>query len=52
MKVLIFLDGLGTITGVDNYVVDFKKGDTILIPAAYTGAIHFTQETYYLKVSL
>lgn len=50
MKILIFLTGSGTIAG-PNYMVDFKPGETLLIPAAYTGNMRFTAETECLAVT-
>lgn len=47
MKVIFFLSGSGQIIN-DDIEVKFKKGDTILIPAAYEGAICFADETEYL----
>jgi len=50
MKTLIILSGCGTILGTDGYNVEFKAGDCLLIPAAYEGAIRFSDETEYLTV--
>lgn len=52
MKVLIFLNGGGKITDKNGNIVDFTKGDTVLIPANYEGFVHFTEETYYLTVTV
>lgn len=52
MKVLVILQGQGSITDINDNSVNFQSGETLLIPACYTGAVHFTEETYYLKVSL
>lgn len=48
MKVIIFLNGSGTINSEKTLEVTFTKGDTLLIPAAYTGVMSFTKETEYL----
>ncbi|MHC4396922.1 MAG: type I phosphomannose isomerase catalytic subunit [Planctomycetota bacterium] len=52
MKVLIILDGFGIISQTDGISVEFKTGDTILIPAVYEGAVQFADETQYLTVTL
>jgi len=51
MKTLIFLTGTGTILSVGTNPVEFKAGDTLLIPAAYEGTIRFTDDTQYLTVT-
>jgi mannose-6-phosphate isomerase len=50
MKTLIFLSGFGTIAGGVN-TVEFKAGETLLIPAAYEGVMRFSTETEYLTVT-
>lgn len=52
MKTLIILAGLGTILPTEGNPVEFKTGDTILIPAAYEGAIRFAADTQYLTVTI
>lgn len=53
MRVLIFLDGKGSIhNGDESQIVNFGKAETILIPADYEGVINFTEETYYLTVTI
>lgn len=52
MKTMIFLAGTGTIESVGQEVVEFKVGDTILVPFAYEGAIRFTADTQYLTVTV
>ncbi|MDH4238693.1 MAG: class I mannose-6-phosphate isomerase [Phycisphaerae bacterium] len=52
MKTLIILAGLGTILPADGNPVEFKAGDTILVPAAYEGAIRFAADTQYLTVTI
>ncbi len=51
MKTLIILSGEGTI-GSENLNVEFKAGDTMLIPAAYEGVMIFNKETQYLTVTI
>lgn len=43
--------GLGTIAGNGN-TVEFRAGDTILIPAAYGGVMRFSAETEYLTATI
>ena len=52
MKMLIILSGGGKISGADEIEVEFKAGDTLLIPAAYKGAIVFCDESEYLTISI
>ncbi len=52
MKVMIILDGFGIILQTDGNSLEFKTGDTILIPAAYEGAVQFADESEYLTVTL
>jgi len=52
MKTMIFLAGAGTIESVGQEVVEFKGGDTLLIPFVYEGAIRFAADTQYLKVTI
>ncbi len=52
MKTMIFLAGTGTIESVGQEVVEFRGGDTILVPFAYEGAIRFTADTQYLTVTI
>jgi mannose-6-phosphate isomerase len=52
MKVLIILTGAGCITADQTETVDFKKGDTLLIPAAFDGLILFSDDTQYLTVTV
>ena len=52
MKILIILTGYGTITDVKRISVDFKKGNTLLIPAEYEGVIRFIKDTEYLTVTI
>jgi mannose-6-phosphate isomerase len=52
MKVLFILSGTGRIESLETQTVDFKKGDTILIPAAYEGVVYFDEDTEYLTVTM
>lgn len=52
MKVLIILTGAGCITAEQAESVDFKKGDTLLIPAAFEGLILFSDDIQYLTVTV
>jgi mannose-6-phosphate isomerase len=51
MKTLIVLSGFGTILSSPT-AVDFKAGDTILVPAAYEGVMRFSAESEYLTVTI
>jgi mannose-6-phosphate isomerase len=52
MQTLIILTGTGTITSANTNPVKFKAGDTLLIPAAYEGAIRFADDTQYLIITI
>ena len=52
MEVLIILGGAGRITADDIEPVDFTSGDTLLIPAAFQGIMHFFTESEYLSVAI
>ncbi|MBA7632701.1 hypothetical protein ES703_40253 [subsurface metagenome] len=52
IKTLIILTGFGTILGADGIGVEFKAGDFLLVPAAYEGAMQFTDDTQYLTVTI
>ena len=52
MKTLVVVEGLGTILPTEGNPVEFKAGDTILVPAAYEGAIRFAADTQYLTVTI
>ena len=52
MKTMIFLTGSGAIIASEQNPVEFKGGDTLLIPFAYEGAIRFTADTQYLTVTI
>ncbi len=50
MRTLIMLSGFGTFLGEKR--VDFKAGETILVPAAYEGVMRFSAESEYLTVTI
>jgi mannose-6-phosphate isomerase-like protein (cupin superfamily) len=51
MKVFIILDGAGQISFAGESV-DFKKGETILSPAALNATMAFNELTEYLLVTV
>jgi len=51
MKTIMIMNGFGTIAGKGN-TVEFRGGDTILIPAAYGGVMRFSAETEYLTATI
>ncbi len=51
MKAIMIMNGFGTITG-NSDTVEFRAGDTMLIPAAYTGVMRFSAETEYLTATI
>ncbi|MEN6575709.1 MAG: type I phosphomannose isomerase catalytic subunit [Phycisphaerales bacterium] len=52
MRTLVFLAGGGTILSKRAEPVDFTAGDCIIIPAAFEGAMRFSQDTEYLTVTI
>jgi len=52
MKTLVILSGSGNIIDGSEVSVDFRAGDTILIPAACEGAMLFAEDTQYLTVTV
>jgi mannose-6-phosphate isomerase len=52
MKVIIITKGSGQIKSVNSQVVDFSKGQTILLPAAFDGQMSFNDYTEYLQIIL
>lgn len=52
VKVLMILTGGGIITGQKTDPVEFKAGDTLLVPAAFEGVALFRTDTEYLVISL
>ena len=52
MKTLIIITGFGTIAGAGVKPVEFKAGDTMLVPAIYEGAMLFADGTQYLTVTI
>ena len=52
MKTLIILSGCGTISNNKTGIVEFKAGDTMLIPFVYEGAMQFIKDTQYLLITV
>ena len=52
VKTLIIISGFGTIPGAGVEPVEFKAGDTLLIPAVYEGVMRFADDTEYLTVTI
>jgi mannose-6-phosphate isomerase len=52
MQVLMILQGFAQIISDTRQTVSAQKGETILLPAAYSGRIHFDVETQYLKITI
>ncbi len=52
MKTLVIISGFGTIPGAGANLLEFKAGDTLLVPAIYEGAIRFVDDTQYLTVTI
>jgi len=52
MKTLIIVAGCGKIQGTGGLAVEFKAGDTILVPASYGGTMMFDADTQYLTVTV
>ena len=52
MITLLILSGFGIIEQADGDSVEFKAGDTMLVPAAYEGAVRFGSDTQYLIVTI
>ncbi|MGA2914991.1 MAG: type I phosphomannose isomerase catalytic subunit [Sedimentisphaerales bacterium] len=52
MKVIIVIKGGGKIESKDSQAVEFSKGQTILLPAAFSGNFHFNDYTEYLTTIL
>ncbi|OHB61285.1 MAG: hypothetical protein A2Y12_06405 [Planctomycetes bacterium GWF2_42_9] len=48
MKVIMIIKGKGQISSANVESVDFSKGETILIPAAFDGKMTFSEDTEYL----
>jgi mannose-6-phosphate isomerase len=51
LRTIIILNGFGTIVG-NTGIVEFKAGDTILVPTAYEGVMRFSAESEYLTVTI
>ncbi|HIJ67166.1 MAG TPA: class I mannose-6-phosphate isomerase [Planctomycetes bacterium] len=52
MKVVMFITGAGCITAEATENVCFKKGDTLLIPAAFEGVMQFESDTEHLTITV
>jgi mannose-6-phosphate isomerase len=52
MKTVIFLSGFGSFEDAQEEVVEFKAGETILVPAQYEGRMKFGDDTEYLTVTV
>lgn len=52
MKAMIILTGMGKIVARDETAVEFRAGDTLLIPAVYEGVMRFAGDTEYLTVTV
>jgi hypothetical protein len=51
MKLIIIINGSGQIISKDSQAADFAKGQTILLPAAFSGEMFFDSDTEYLSVN-
>jgi mannose-6-phosphate isomerase len=51
MKIIMIMNGFGTIAGQGS-TVEYRAGDTILIPAGYGGVMRFAAETEYLTATI
>jgi len=51
-KTLIILSGFGIFLSAEGSTTEFRKGDCLLVPAAYEGAIRFADDTEYLTVTI
>jgi mannose-6-phosphate isomerase len=52
MKVVMVITGEGCITAQATEAVDFRNGDTVLIPAAFEGVMQFASDTEYLTITV
>ncbi|MCE5184595.1 MAG: class I mannose-6-phosphate isomerase [Planctomycetaceae bacterium] len=52
MRVLIILAGKGQISAQGLEPICFQKGQTLLIPAAFEGVMHFASPCHYLTVTI
>ena len=50
MRIIMILNGKGKFETEGQKDVDFKDGDTILLPNAYEGVIFFEKDTEYLRI--
>ncbi len=51
MRILMILSGGGCITSQKTPAVEFRAGETILVPAAFEGVAVFASETQYLAIT-
>jgi mannose-6-phosphate isomerase len=51
MKIIITISGCGTISAGEGKIVEFKAGETLLIPAVCEGTMRFVEDTEYLTVT-
>ncbi|MGD8786773.1 MAG: class I mannose-6-phosphate isomerase [Phycisphaerales bacterium] len=52
VKVMIVITGSGIIREPGGDTVEFKAGDTLLVPAAYEGVVCFADDTKYLTITI
>ncbi len=52
MKILVILSGSGQITAENVESVEFKKGDCLLVPAAFSGVMQFSADCEYLTATV
>jgi mannose-6-phosphate isomerase len=52
VKVMMFLSGAGVMLGTAAGSVEYRAGDTVLVPAAYEGAVRIERESRYLTVTI
>jgi mannose-6-phosphate isomerase len=52
MRVVMVITGKGCITAQATEAVDFRKGDTVLIPTAFEGVMQFASNTEYLTITV
>ncbi len=52
MRTLVILTGRGVISADDVAPVAFQAGDSLVVPASFTGQITFTQDCEYLTLTL
>ena len=52
MRILIVLDGSGTITDAAGFEIEFRDGDTLLVPAGYNGLVKSAGPCRYLVITV